>query len=61
MAVINYEDAVAITDDIYWVGFHDQDTNLHCNPYLFIDDQDVADLAIAGEILNLFEQGAEEC
>lgn len=41
MAVINYEDAVAITDDIYWVGFHDQDTNLHCNPYLFIDDQDV--------------------
>jgi flavorubredoxin len=41
VATMNYEDAVMITDDIYWVGFYDQGANLHCNPYLLIDEQDV--------------------
>jgi len=38
---MNYDEAVAITEDIYWVGFYDQEANLHCNPYLIIDEPDV--------------------
>lgn len=37
----NYDEAVAITRDIHWVGFHDRQRNVHCNPYLLIDEQDV--------------------
>lgn len=36
----NYEDAVAITREIHWVGFYDQQAHLHCNPYLLMDDED---------------------
>jgi len=36
----NYDDAVAITRDIYWIGFYDKQANLHCNPYLLIDEHD---------------------
>jgi flavorubredoxin len=41
VAAINYDDAVLVSDDIYWVGFHDRHANLHCNPYLLKDEQDV--------------------
>lgn len=34
-------EAVAVTREIHWVGFHDQEANLHCNPYLLIDDKEV--------------------
>lgn len=37
----NYNDAVSVTRDIYWVGFYDKDANLHCNPYLLIEEQEV--------------------
>ncbi|MDH4101323.1 MAG: hypothetical protein OEV28_12210 [Nitrospirota bacterium] len=37
----DYENAVAITRDIHWVGFYDHDARLHCNPYLLIDEKDV--------------------
>ncbi|WP_455204029.1 MBL fold metallo-hydrolase [Kaarinaea lacus] len=37
----NYNDAVSVTRDIYWVGFYDNEANLHCNPYLLIDEQEV--------------------
>ena len=37
----DYENAVAITRDIHWVGFYDTDARLHCNPYLLIDEKDV--------------------
>ena len=40
MKEINYEDAIAITRDIYWVGFCDKHTKLHCNPYLIVDDDE---------------------
>lgn len=33
----NFDRAIEITPEIYWVGYHDQNTNLHCNPYLLID------------------------
>jgi len=35
---INYEDPCPVTRDIYWVGFCDNKTKLHCNPYLLLDD-----------------------
>lgn len=41
MAKIDYENPVAILRDIYWVGFYDKEADLHCNPYLLIDDNDV--------------------
>ncbi len=26
-----------IAEDVWWVGFFDRDTGLHCNPYLIMD------------------------
>lgn len=28
---------MAVTKDIYWVGFYDKQASLHCNPYLIVD------------------------
>ena len=33
----NYESSVEIAEGIYWVGFYDAQSGLHCNPYLIID------------------------
>jgi flavorubredoxin len=41
MIAYNYDEAVPVTRELYWVGFYDSDANLHCNPYLLIDDKDV--------------------
>ncbi|HCA27665.1 MAG TPA: hypothetical protein DEP05_08530 [Betaproteobacteria bacterium] len=41
MAQLNYDEAIAITREIHWVGFHGEPARLHCNPYLLIDEQDV--------------------
>lgn len=38
---MDFENSIAITRDIHWVGFYDEEANLHCNPYLLIDDEDV--------------------
>jgi flavorubredoxin len=32
-----YEDPIEIAEGIFWVGFYDQQSGLHCNPYLMID------------------------
>lgn len=37
---IDYDNAITILRDIYWVGFEERDTNLHCNPYVLIDDNE---------------------
>lgn len=37
---INTEDAVEIAEDVYWVGFYNEDEALHCNPYLISDNID---------------------
>jgi len=34
---IHYEDPIKIAEDIYWVGFYDEESGLHCNPYLIVD------------------------
>lgn len=37
----NYNNAIAVLHDIYWIGFYDKEASLHCNPYLIIDEKDV--------------------
>jgi len=41
MPELDYNNQIAITREIYWVGFYDKEAHLHCNPYLLIDNQDV--------------------
>lgn len=38
---LDYNNAIAVLRDIFWIGFYDQESSLHCNPYLLIDDEDV--------------------
>jgi flavorubredoxin len=35
-----YENPIEIADGIFWVGFYDQQSGLHCNPYLIIDNDE---------------------
>lgn len=41
MKKYNYDNAVPVTCDIFWVGYFDSESNLHCNPYILIDDHEV--------------------
>lgn len=34
---LKYDRPVQIAEGIYWVGFYDQKSGLHCNPYLIVD------------------------
>lgn len=40
MTAVDYDGPVAITRDIFWVGRHEPQLSLHCNPYLLLDDDD---------------------
>lgn len=40
MPKVDYNNAVSILRDTFWVGFYDEEADLHCNPYLLIDDND---------------------
>jgi flavorubredoxin len=33
----SYNRPIEIADNVYWVGFHESISNLHCNPYLIIE------------------------
>ena len=35
-----YAEPIEIADGIFWVGFYDQQSGLHCNPYLIIDNDE---------------------
>ena len=37
---LDYEKPVPIAEDVYWVGFFDEQAGLHCNPYLIIDNDE---------------------
>ena len=39
-ASLDYESPVELAEGIYWVGFFDQQSGLHCNPYLIIDNDE---------------------
>ncbi len=49
MPTVDYGGPVAVTRDIFWVGFHDAEADMHCNPYLLVDD-DEAVLIDSGSI-----------
>jgi flavorubredoxin len=34
---VDYERAVEIAKGVFWVGFYDAQSGLHCNPYLIVD------------------------
>lgn len=34
---VDYERAVEIAKGVFWVGFYDAQSGLHCNPYLMVD------------------------
>ncbi len=36
----DYEEPIKIAEDVYWVGFFDEQSGLHCNPYLIIDNEE---------------------
>ncbi|CAB1065903.1 hypothetical protein D1BOALGB6SA_10702 [Olavius sp. associated proteobacterium Delta 1] len=36
----DYENPIEIADGIFWIGFYDQQSGLHCNPYLIIDNDE---------------------
>lgn len=37
---IDYENPVEIAEGIYWIGFYDLESGLHCNPYLIVDNEE---------------------
>ena len=37
---IDLESSVEIADGVYWVGFYDEQSGLHCNPYLIVDNDE---------------------
>ena len=37
---IDYGNPVEIAEGIYWVGFFDAQSGLHCNPYLLVDNDE---------------------
>jgi flavorubredoxin len=41
MINVDYDHAVAVTREIYWVGFEEKESHLHCNPYLLLDKDEV--------------------
>ncbi|MDP6689422.1 MAG: MBL fold metallo-hydrolase [Alphaproteobacteria bacterium] len=47
---INYDESLAITREIHWVGFLEEGSRLRCNPYLLIDGK--------GDDVILFDPGS---
>ena len=41
MTIHDANNAITILRDIHWVGFHDKESDLHCNAYLITDDEDI--------------------
>nr|CRH05341.1 Protein of unknown function [Candidatus Magnetococcus massalia] len=41
MQSFDYNGPVPVTDDIIWVGYHDEEASLHCNTYLLLDGDEV--------------------
>ncbi|HSM90824.1 MAG TPA: MBL fold metallo-hydrolase, partial [Desulfobacterales bacterium] len=37
ITAIDYERSVEIAKGVYWVGFYDAQSGLHCNPFLIVD------------------------
>lgn len=36
-----YDRTIEFADGVYWIGFYDPQSGLHCNPYLIVDNDEV--------------------
>ena len=36
----DYENPIEIAEGVYWIGFYDRQSGLHCNPYLIVDNDE---------------------
>ena len=36
----DYNQPIKIGDGVFWIGFCDEETNLHCNPYLIVEGEE---------------------
>ena len=41
MADLDFNNSIAVTRDIFWVGYNEEGSHLRCNPYLLLDGEDV--------------------
>ena len=61
----NNESSVEIAGGIYWVGFHDTESGLHCNPYLIVDNDEAVVIDggsrpdFATVMMNIMETGID--
>ena len=61
----NNESSVEIAEGIYWVGFHDIQAGLHCNPYLIVDNEEAVVIDggsrpdFATVMMNIMETGID--
>ncbi|PKN75042.1 MAG: hypothetical protein CVU52_06350 [Deltaproteobacteria bacterium HGW-Deltaproteobacteria-10] len=37
---LDYDYPVQIGEGIYWIGFYDKESGLHCNPYIIVDGEE---------------------
>lgn len=37
---LDYSRAIEIAEGVFWVGFFDRESGLHCNPYLIVDGEE---------------------
>lgn len=37
---MDFNNSIAVTRDIFWVGYNEEGSNLRCNPYLLLDGED---------------------
>ena len=37
---LDYDRPVEIAEDVFWIGFYDTESGLHCNPYLIVDGEE---------------------
>lgn len=57
--------SVEIAEGIYWVGFHDTESGLHCNPYLIVDNDEAVVIDggsrpdFATVMMNIMETGID--
>ena len=40
MPARDYDSAISITRDFFWVGFFDEKAQLHCNPFLLVEEDE---------------------
>lgn len=52
MEPLDYDSAIKVLDNIFWVGFEEKETSLHCNPYILIDEGSTGDEVV------LFDPGS---